>query len=293
MSFEEIVRIHQRMNRLAESLIGRPAFEPMHILLPDPTSPEAGFIRATSWLYCLYFEAGRTSITFLRRLGEAYDQLDRDASDRHVETVRALRTESHHNLGFGPSDQAARRIAERWRKKACGTALPRSPTDWESCYTCIVIDAKTFLLEIDDVVRRIEIDATDGQSHVEDWRRRLERTLPAAAFDPFIERVKYQLALGALDTVAFRNRHADRWRGYIDSLDDGYDFDFEATRLIESTMLNEASGMLPITGTDLIESLGVKPGPVVGTLLEEARRVFEVKRCGKRELLEHLCKFET
>ena len=238
MSFEEIVRSHQRIGKLARSLIGRSAFEEMHILLPDPTSPEAGFIRATSWLYCLYFEAGRISLTFLRRLGEAYGLMERAASDKHVETVRCLRTESHHNLGYGDSDQAARTSAERWRKKACGTALPQCPTEWENCYRCIVNDAHTFLQRIDEVVRRIEAEGSGGQNHVDNWLRRLVRSCPAAAFDPLIDKAKYQLARGALNTVAFRNQHADMWRKCLDLLEDGFNFDFEATRLIEITLRN-------------------------------------------------------
>ena len=108
MRFEELLRCHQRVNDLSRSLINRPAFEDLHVTIPDPSRPESGFIRATSWLYCLYFEAGRVSFTFLRRLGEAYSLIDRDWADEHVEVVRCLRTELHHNLGFADSDQAAR-----------------------------------------------------------------------------------------------------------------------------------------------------------------------------------------
>lgn len=290
MSFEDVLRCYQGTNTLARSLIGRPAFDELHVLLPDPGKAEPAFIRATSWLYCLYFEAGRVSITYLRRLGEAYALVNRQVSDQHVEVVRCLRTELHHNLGFADSDQAARTAAESWRRKSCGTALPRTDQQWRDCYEGLVGSARVFLGGLDDVVRRIEADGADAQEHIDEWLRRLNRDWPAAAFDPVIDDAKYRLAREALNTVAFRNRYVDQWRKHLDLLEDGFDFNYEASRLIEKALLQEDSVVLPITGHDLVDGLGVKPGPEVGTLLYEARRFFEVNRCSKDVLLDHLRK---
>jgi hypothetical protein len=288
MSFEEVLRSHQGINTLARSLLGRPAFDELYVLLPDPTSSEPGFLRATSWLYCLYFEAGRVSLTFLRRLGEAYSLVDRDEADKHVETVRCLRTELHHNLGFADSDLAARTAAESWRRQACGTALPQTSVQWMACYDRIVDDAHAFLNGVDTVVRRIESGGDGARPNIDEWLRRLNRNWAGAAFDPLIDDAKYRLARESLNTVAFRNKHVDKWRKYLELLEDGFDFEFEATRLIEKTLLDEDSVVLPITGRDVIVALGVKPGPEVGVLLEEARRHFEVYRCTKDDLLAHL-----
>lgn len=288
MSFEEILRIHQGINNLARSLIGCPAFGEMHVLLPNPTNPESGFIRATSWLYCLYFETGRVSISFLRRLGEAYALLEREMFSQHIETVRCLRTELHHNLGFASSDLIARTAAENWRRRACGTAVPQTLDHWKACYTRIVDDAHTFLGGVDAVVRRLESDGHGAKQHINEWLRCLNRDWAASAFDPLIDSAKYRIAREALNTVAFRNCHIDKWRKCLDLLEDDFDFDFEATRLIEKTLLNEDSVILPITGKDVMESLKIEPGPRVGALLEEARRYFEVHGCARDELLTHL-----
>lgn len=293
MSFEEVFRRYQGINSLARSLLGRTAFDELNVLLPDPTSPEPGFLRGVSWLYCLYFEAGRVSLTFLRRLGEAYSLVDRDAADRHVEAVRCLRTELHHNLGFADSDLAARTAAEGWRRRACGTAMPQTPEQWRACYNRLVDDANAFLGSMDTVVRRIESDGDQARQHVDEWLRRLSRNWPGATFDPLIDDAKYRLSREALNTVAFRSRHVDKWKKQLELLEDGFDFDFEATRQIERTLLDEDSVVLPITGRDVIDTLGVKPGPEVGALLEEARRHFEVHRCNKEDLLTHLRSYRT
>ena len=292
MSFESVLRCHQRVNDLSRSLIGRAAFDELHVKIPDPKSPEPGFIRATSWLYCLYFEAGRVSLTFLRRLGEAYSLVDRVPTDQHVEVVRCLRTELHHNLGFADSDQAARTAAEVWRRKACGTAMPRDESQWRSCYDCLVDEANDFLTRIDEVVRKIEANGDEAKMHIKDWLRRLERSWPAAAFDPLVDETKYRLGRDSMKTVGFRMRHVDRWRKQLELLDEGFDFEHEATRLIEKTLLDEDSLVLPITGRDIMKSLEIRPGPRVGTLLEAARKQFEEAPCSSEELLSYLAGIE-
>lgn len=288
MSFEDVLRIHQGINTLSRSLLGRPAFDELHTLLPNPSSPEPGFIRAISWLYCLYFEAGRVSITFLRRLGESYSLIDREATEKHIEAVRCLRTELHHNLGFDNSDLAARTQAEFWRRRACGTAFPQVEEHWRACYDLIVNDAHNFLCRLDTVLRSLESKGDQARQHTEDWLRRLDRNWSGDKFDGLIDDAKYRLSREMLNTVAFRNRHLEKWRKQLELLEDGFDFTFEATRLIEKVLLDDDSVVLPITGQDLIDTLGVKPGPEVGALLQEARRHFEVNRVSKEDLLSHL-----
>lgn len=292
MSFERVLRIHQQINALAHSLLEHPAFEDLHVTIPDPSSPEPGFIRATSWLYCLYFEAGRVSLTFLRRLGEGYGLIDRTKTDEHIEVVRCLRTELHHNLGFADSDQAARSTAQGWRRKVCGTAIPHSDEQWRGCYDRLVDEANEFLNSIDQVVRRIEADSDRSEMNLEEWLRRLKRSWPAAAFDCLVDDSKYRLGREAMNTVGFRNRHIDRWRKQLDLLEDGFDFEYEATRIIEKTLLDEDGMVLPVSGQDIIKIFSLAPGPLVGKYLKEARKHFESAPCSKEELMTYLKSLE-
>lgn len=288
MSFEAVLRYKQRVNDLSRILLNRSAFDEVYVEMPDPDRPEPAFIRATSWLYCFYFESGRISLTYLRKLGEAYSLVDKDTAEKHIDLVRCLRTELHHNLGFEDSDQAARTTAQSWRKKACGTAKPRDDDQWRHCYEHLVIEASDLLRSIDEVVRRIEADGDYGARQIEEWLHRLERNWPAAAFDPLIEDAKCRLGRQATDTIVFRRRHLDRWRKQIEVLEDGFDFKYEATRLIEKTLIDEDSAVLPITGQDIIESLQIRPGPKIGSLLEAARKRFDSDRCTKEDLISYL-----
>ncbi len=288
MSFEAVLRHQQRVNALSRSLIGRPAFQDIHVVLPDPAQPETAFIRATSWLYCLYFEGGRVSIGFLRRLGEARQLVDRDAVEQHIEAVRCLRTELHHNLGFEDSDQHARSAAESWRRKACDTAIPETRQQWRSCYKKLVGEAESILRTIKDLVRQLEADGDAASDSLDEWRRCLDRSWSAASFDPLIEDVARRLGRAALKTVAFRNRHVDRWRKQLDLMEDGFDFEREATLLIEKTLLDDDACVLPVSGRDLMAELGLEQGPLVGRLLEEARRFFLTQPVSREEVLAHM-----
>lgn len=288
MSFEQVLRCHQAVFALSRSLLGRSAFNDVNVLLPDPSRPEAGFIRATSWLYSLYFEAGRTSLHFLSRVGEATGVIDRVVWDTHVEVVRCLRTELHHNLGFSDSDLAARQAAEAWRRRACGTVLPNSDELWLACYNKIVADAAEALRAIERVVRRLESDGDSAEENICEWKRRLERSWAASSFDPLIEDAKVRLGRESLNTVAFRTRYIERWRRQLDLLEDGFSFEYEATRLIEKALLEEEGAVLPITGRDIMESLSIPQGPTVGRLLASAKAHFESTKCDRNDLLSYI-----
>lgn len=288
MSFTPILSSQQRINALARSLIERPAFDEVHVLLPDPEEAEAAFIRAASWLYCLYYEAGQVSLRFLRGLGESYRLVEHDWADKHMEAVRCLRTELHHNLGFEDSDQETRTAAESWKRASCGSAVPSGQEHWQQCYRKLTNEAERFLGAIEELVRRLEADGESAAGVLGEWRRRLDRAWPAAAFDPLIADAAFRLGRQALRVVSFRNRHIERWRRQLDLLEDGFEFDREATLLIEKTLLEDESSVLPVSARDIMDALGIEPGPKVGRLMEEARRFFQQHPCGAEAIIEHL-----
>ncbi len=60
----------------------------------------------------------------------------------------------------------------------------------------------------------------------------------------------------------------------MEQLQDGFDFQFEARRLAEDSLLSEWPRLLPITGTDIITELGIPAGKAVGHALEIARGLY-------------------
>ena len=285
MSLERLLRHREQINALSRTILqGRPAFEDVHVLLPDPKNPESAFIKATSWLYCLYFEAGKVSVKFFQKCGIACSLVNPEDSERHLDVVQCLRTELHHNLGFQDADYRKRNIACSWRKMTCGTAAPEGADEWLKCYERLISDAATFLEQAYKVVRHIE---TSGE-YAEEWLGRLARDRPAASFDPLVEDAKRRLGYAALDTVKFRSRYYDRWRQQLELYDDDYDFEYEATRLMEKALLSEDSSVPPLTGDDVIRILGIPSGQQVGEILRRMKNYWENTKCTREELLDYL-----
>jgi hypothetical protein len=71
-------------------------------------------------------------------------------------------------------------------------------------------------------------------------------------------------------------------------LQEGYDFETEARRLIELAILMMREGALPITGRDIMGEFHIPPGPRVGALLEVARGIHNLHPCSRDELIELL-----
>lgn len=288
MSFDKIQRTNQNINMLTRSLVGKPAFEEVNVTLPDPNYPELGFIRATSWLYCLYFEGGRINLSYIQELCDVYG-VDRTALKDHIENVRCLRTELHHNLGFESSDQNARVRVDAWRKQACGTVLPQTEEQWSACYQNLMDEANEFLVKIEVLLRKLEQDQ-DPIEKINEWKRRLDRSWPAFEFDPLIEDVKCILGREQLKTVSFRNKNLGRWRQCLDLLSDGADFDREKILLIEKSILDDSNKVLPVTGRDIIDEFKIEAGPQVGIFLEKAKEAYEAGLTDKAEIFDYLRK---
>jgi hypothetical protein len=72
-------------------------------------------------------------------------------------------------------------------------------------------------------------------------------------------------------------------------LSEGADKNREARQLVEQTMLVEAENYLPITGGDIIQMIGIPPGPEVGKVLRKARELYRKAPCSREDLLKQLC----
>jgi hypothetical protein len=203
----------------------------------------------------------------------------------HVDITRKLRTLLYHNIDpTSDSGSATRADCEDWFATACGTKVPGDATHWDACLRREARDAWEFLTTLLTVLRHIEADDNRAQI-IQDWQSRIMRHHPANSFDPIVSAAAIDMGKPTVDVVAFRGRHLSRWQTALEALDDSYDFETEARRLIESSLLKEAEPALPITGRDVIRHFGVSPGPEVGRLLALAKAHYDRRPCTREELL--------
>ena len=287
-ALQKFVNLIDELHSSAMRLTGRqyPVFRRVALRQPDVgRNPELAFIQLVTWLYVHYVEAGQPGLNFLMKQAESVASGTANTR-RHIETAMHLRTSLQHNLDLSKDRniEIERRCGE-WFSNACGYVQPRTDDEWHMCTRQILVEAAELIEASLSTVRQIESSGF-RDTILTQWQRKLDRHHDAAEFDRIVEIVCTDLGHAAMDVVAFRNRHLAAWRKQIEKLNDGFDFEYEARRLVEDALLSERPRLIPIIGTDIIEELGIPAGRDVGRALEIARDFFQDGTFDRADLLE-------
>lgn len=280
----EIVRIRDELNALSRALLesATEMFGSMSLALPNVQgAAELAFIRTVSWLYVLYAEAGRPSVGFLVQRSES----SASPFGQHFRLVRSLRTWGQHNVdGSSPRDRELLDLCETWFERHCSTRVPRSEENWRHLLEALLAEAQAFLEHVRDALDSVERDE-DRESICRQWDDRIRKDWPAHRYHRLIEIAAADLGRTAVDPVRLYERHANSINVGMSLIKDDADLELEARRLVERALLSEAIRVLPITGTDIIATFEIRPGPRVGQLLECARDLYAAEPCDKETLL--------
>jgi hypothetical protein len=285
---EEINRVAQRLPHVTDGV-----FEPVSLEMPKFKPAELGFLRLVSWLFVLYHEVGRVGVAFLgSRLPTC--GLDPDGRIRNCPfIVQKLRTFLQHNLDpRKQQDSDLQQDCESWLRKHSGTPVPGEEGQWERCVFGLLSEALEFMDALLSVLRSIEKDES-REEVCREWLFRIKRFHPPHSFDNLILEVAADMGRANIDAVRLRNRFYEKWTQELNSLEAGYEFAHEARRLIEQALLAVMTPVLPITGKDGIEEFKIPPGPRVGKLLAEARKIQDANPTTGPGLLEQLRKLES
>lgn len=206
----------------------------------------------------------------------------------HPILVNSLRTYLQHNLSSNNEHSIeVKRTTEKWLIRICGTPVPEGEEIWMVALSGLLKESLDFLQGILGCVRKIENDDLRDKL-IEDWLYQRGRYHPPHEFDKLISEISADMGRDGIDPVKFRKKHYDEWISELKLCKSGYDFPVEARRLIERALLDKNEPILPITGNDIIEKLGIPPGPRVGEYLERARHVYASFPCKAEELLRRL-----
>jgi hypothetical protein len=148
-------------------------------------------------------------------------------------------------------------------------------------------EAFDFLEALLKVVRSIEQDES-REEICRTWQFRIERYHPPHAFDALIAVVAADMGRNHLDPERLRRQFYNKWVQDLRLLTGSYEFAIEARKLIEHALLTVTTRVLPITGYDIMQELGVPSGPDVGRLLERAPQLYNANPCSRDMLLDQL-----
>ena len=284
--FQEILRIKDEINAIVYRMSGDiVVFERTSLREPRLVEPIHGFYTTISWLYVWYYEGAKTNIDFLtERAGSL--MLDSDGHlKRHRETVHAFRTYLQHSINLDKAtDLGIQARCHRWAVIHICIDEPETEEHWQLCLGVLLGEAKKFFNILLQVVKEMCNDNAWNETLVI-WRTRISRHHPAHEYDSIIQVAAAEMGLPHIDAVALRKRYLQKWNGKLRILKVGYEFEYEARRMIEHTLLNEERLPMPITGADIIREFQIPPGPKVGEFLRKAEEMFRAKPCTREEVL--------
>ena len=245
-------------------------------------------MRLVNWTYVLLFEAGRVVIPYLMKLPSETAGSTSDIKEART-IVHDLRTWISHNIGFSSEREAAisRRVSE-WFLSQCKTTEPRDARAWEICFDRLCQEVGTIVKHcqnaLDSIVR--------GQNEVEDLKRRVDRSWSKDRFEALVGDICVRLSMST-DVPKFVTPRLARWRKFLDTVSEEDDPKGAVIRIIERDLLDHASDILPIDGEDVMNALGLEPGPEVGSALRYARELLRSGIRDRKQLLQRLRKWHA
>ena len=283
MKFDELNAEFVGLRNLLRTFVNENALGEITIQ-PPVGDDEASFLRLVAWSYAALFEAGRIAIPYLLELPAKSGVSDANAARR---LVSDLRTSSFHNLELESNrNSGIYRRTSLWFIENCGANPPSGSVCWGKCFERLCDEVGKVLSRCKSALESALSDA-DAERIKDDLRRRLERNWPAHKFDAIATDAATRIGQ-RLDVRKFRDPRISAWREFLDAIPESDDPESQVTRLIERDVLAHFEDMLPFDGRDVMDALGLDPGPEVGEALRRARQLRRSGTTGRDELLKLL-----
>jgi len=270
------------------------AFKDITLVKPFLKIPIHGFYTSISWLYVTYYESGQLTIRFLSERAIAHG-LDGDSIiEHHQNIVHNLRTIMQHNINRQNRENIAKENnCHRWLKEVLGKEYddvnhwPATERGWNTLLIRMLKDAsRLFDICYQAICLITEDEFSEDIMNV--WISRDNMAYLKTDWENILDIVARDLGLKYLRLSDLTNKYLQKWNKQITMLKDGFDFNLEARRIIELSIINDGNLPLPITGDDIINVLNIPPGSKVGETLRKAQEIYLRKPCNKSQLLDLL-----
>ena len=272
MKFAELNAHYVQLRGSLRTFVGESALREISVT-PPANEDEASFLRLIAWGYALLFEGGGVTVPFMLKLPSTTDTQELDPVESR-QLLHDLRTWSFHNLGFSDlrTAQMSRKVS-LWFIEHGGSNPPNSAKNWRRCFQRLCSEIAAVIAHCKGAVELVLTSEEDGVRVINDLKRRLDRNWPDYKFDQLVSDCTVRIGR-SLDIVRFRKNKIAGWREFLNAIPESDSPETLIARLIERDVLNHFENLLPIDGEDVMSTLGVRPGPIVGEALLYARRLF-------------------
>lgn len=286
----EITRIERAKSQINKSALrtgkDEPVFRELCAAPVNYTCFEAGFLRMVSWLYMLYYEAGRGNLDFLMDKFDIYELDTKMENREHYKVSRILRTTLQHNMDMeNAKNTNYKKFSDQWFLQNIKKSFPLTRDDWHTCLQAIIREALSLLNDLSQAIKYISRDEFKTFI-IDDWNRKSAKFYQPHEFDQVIQKVAQEFGIAYFDYLKFRKQNADSWLQELQNRTGEYDINIEARKLIERDIIKKP--VLPITGTDIMEAFDLPPGQRIREITQVALRIYGEKPCSKEDLLDQL-----
>lgn len=227
-------------------------FPKTNVIKPDFSNKELSFLRLISWLYTIYFEVGKLSLSTINKSMSTEEQ---QKFKKHKTVVQNYRTILQHNIDVSSSTRDFKLSKDccAWAKETCGKNIPSTEDDWAKMSEAMINETN----EIFSFILRTLEDMTDSplkkEIFMSNWEVTVNKNIPGHEFDNHIQRIINFIDVSSFDIVSYRNKNIESWRKYIYTLDSSADYSFEIKKIVESSIIKDFIHVIPFS-IDIIES---------------------------------------
>lgn len=277
-SFDKLSACKQEIDSIVSQIIeGDQLFGSISIQFTFDGISECCFQRVTSWLYTLYWEAGKKSD--IKFLVELFDNFSLDAGknlSKHFYLVQSLRTLLQHNIANEDAHNSkVQRSCSEWFESICEVSQPENDCHWEKCLLTLVDESQRFLEAILKCIQSIESDESKDEI-IYQWNMRRKRYFSPWDYDNLIREVIGDIGV-TKDVVRLRNRYQSKWNEFLKNLSINADFSFELKKLILNTLLDDQEMLMPLMPEDIISEFGIAAGSQdIYKLLAKAKKIHRI-----------------
>lgn len=266
-----IIRAVEMASQEIRTLLGdADAFRQPSLELRGFEVPELGFLRLVSWCYCLLRESGRDATVYLSK-----GRPDQDWSSQLVEfqqRIEALRTFFQHHLDDSPRSREIRAQAGAYLSM---NSNPQAEINWLDRLTTLSDDVEDVMARLAAGVRHLR-EGESSEIVPALWEATKARTVAPQDIDEMILEVARSFGLYDVNPRKLRDRHIESWRRKLEVVPIREDAREYLRRLIEAEFVNLMSKPTPpVNGNDVMDHLGLAPGPQVAQAIKLARDRFD------------------
>lgn len=283
--FNQVTSICEDINIEARKIIAIPFFEKISITVKFK-NPELCFHTLIPWLYVLMHEAASRNLFFVQRKFAPYNVTISEESMQIIKIVHAFRTVLQHNMDVdqSASDQEKVKFCEVFFFTATQKAAPQDEIDWTKALNQLLSFCIEFLFAIKNCIAQMS-KSENIEVIKDEWSKLIHRNYTVFDFEKILITVLNNVGLNDIfDTNKICKKEIDKWRKDLDLLKDDFNFEREATRIIERYVLKQE--LLPINGSDIM-SLGFS-GRDVLSVMQKARELFYRSPCKTEDLITRL-----